>query len=112
MVIAHIEEPFATGIAVFGKSLMEAMPDGMHSMVHGKRRKEMMVAGKRSINPIKGLFALAEIYIMLRRFKQKKFVGTVHFHSSKNGLQGGMYVLKPLTPDITLNSQIKAEMAA
>lgn len=100
MVIAHIVEPFATGFAVFVKSLTEAMTDGMHSMVYGKRRKEMTAAKKRSINPIKGLFALAEIYIMLRRFKQKKFVDTVHFHSSKNGLQGGMYVLKSLTPDI------------
>lgn len=74
MVIAHIVEPFATGIAVFVKSLTEAMPDGMHIMVHRKRRKEMAVAEKRSINPIKGLFAMAGIYTMLRRFKQKKLL--------------------------------------
>jgi len=102
MIIARIVEPFATGIAVFVKSLTEAMPDGMHIMVHGERRKEMTVAEKRSINPIKGLFAMAEILYNAEKIQTKKIVDTVHLHSSENGVQGGMYVFKPLTLDISL----------
>ena len=43
MVIVHIVEPFAAGIAVFVKSLTEAMPDDVHIVVHGERKKEMTI---------------------------------------------------------------------
>lgn len=112
MIIEHIVKVFATRIAVFVKSLMEAIPDGMHIILHGKRKKEMTSAEHRSLNPLKCLFALAESYV-LRRLTQK-FVDTVHLYSSKNGMQGGTYIFKTLTKPgyFTLNRQIKAEMAA
>jgi hypothetical protein len=40
MIIVHIVEPFAAGIAVFVKSLTEAMPDDMHIIVHGEETQE------------------------------------------------------------------------
>jgi hypothetical protein len=78
MIIAHIVKVFATRIAVFVKSLMEAMPGGMHIILHGKRKKEMTSAEHRSIDSLKGLFALVEIY-MLRRLKQKKLSTSLTF---------------------------------
>jgi|SRR5688500_18202285 len=114
MIIARIANIFATRIDVFVKSLTEAMPGCIHIFLHGKRKKKMTSTGHRSIDPLKDLLALAEVYIMLRRFKPKKVVETVHLPSSKNGLKGGMYIFKPLTKPgyFTLNNQIKAEMAA
>src|SRR5688572_27727974 len=106
MIIVHIVEPFAAGIAVFVKSLTEAMPDDMHIVVHGERKKEMTAAAvkknfpnqnvrfikwrsaKRSIDPFKDLLALAELYKILRRLKVKNLVDAVHLHSSKSGLLG------------------------
>ena len=73
MIIAHIVKVFATRIAVFVKSLTEAMPGGLHIILYGKRKKEMAYADHRSIDPLKGLFALAELY-MLRRLKQKNLL--------------------------------------
>jgi glycosyltransferase involved in cell wall biosynthesis len=106
MIIVHIVEPFAAGIAVFVKSLTEAMPDDMHIIVHGERKSEMTAAevkksfhrqnvrfirwrsAQRSIDPLKDLFALAELYKILRRLKHKNLVDAVHLHSSKSGLLG------------------------
>ena len=106
MIIVHIVEPFAAGIAFFIKSLTEAMPDDMHIVVHGERKKEMMAAdvkknfptqnvrfikwhsAQRSIDPLKDLQALTELFRILRRLKQKNLVDAVHLHSSKSGLLG------------------------
>lgn len=106
MIIVHIVEPFAAGVAVFVKSLTEAMPEDMHIVVHGERKKEMTAAkvkknfpnqnvrfikwrsAKRSIDPFKDLLALAELYKILRRLKIKNLVDAVHLHSSKSGLLG------------------------
>lgn len=106
MIIIHIVEPFAAGIAVFVKSLTEAMPDDVHIVVHGERKKEMTAtevkknfpnqnvrfikwrSAKRSIDPFKDLLALAELYKILRRLKDKNLVDAVHLHSSKSGLLG------------------------
>ncbi|HTD93656.1 MAG TPA: glycosyltransferase [Chitinophagaceae bacterium] len=106
MIIVHIVEPFAAGIAVFVKSLTEAMPDDMHIVVHGERKKEMTASevkkdfpsqnvrfikwrsAQRSIDPLKDLFALTELYKILRRLKNKNLVDAVHLHSSKSGLLG------------------------
>jgi glycosyltransferase involved in cell wall biosynthesis len=106
MLIVHIVEPFAAGIAVFVRSLTEAMPDDMHIIVHGERKKEMIAkevkkdfprqnvrfirwrSARRSIDPLKDLFALAELYKILTRLKRKKLVDAVHLHSSKSGLLG------------------------
>jgi glycosyltransferase involved in cell wall biosynthesis len=106
MIIVHIVEPFAAGIAVFVKSLTEAMPDDLHIIVHGERKREMSArevkksfprqnvrfikwrSAQRSIDPLKDLFALAELYKILRRLKRKNLVDAVHLHSSKSGLLG------------------------
>lgn len=106
MIIVHIVEPFAAGIAVFVKSLTEAMPDDMHIIVHGERKSEMSAqevkksfprqnvrfirwrSAQRSIDPLKDLFALSELYKILRRLRRKNLVDAVHLHSSKSGLLG------------------------
>ena len=106
MVIVHIVEPFAAGIAVFVKSLTEAMPEDLHIVVHGERKKEMSAtevkknfpsqnvrfikwrSAQRSIDLLKDLLALTELYKILRRLKAKKLVDAVHLHSSKSGLLG------------------------
>lgn len=106
MVIVHIVEPFAAGVAVFVKSLTEAMPDDVHIVIHGERKKEISAAevkknfhsqnvrfikwrsAQRSIDPLKDLLALAELYKILRRLKRKNLVDAVHLHSSKSGLLG------------------------
>jgi len=106
MVIVHIVEPFAAGIAVFVKSLTEAMPEDLHIVVHGERKKEMMAtevkknfpsqnvrfikwrSAQRSIDPLKDVLALTELYKILRRLKAKNLVDAVHLHSSKSGLLG------------------------
>lgn len=106
MTIVHIVEPFASGVALFVRSLTEAMPIDTHIVVHGERKSEMAAnevkkkfptnnvrfikwpsAGRR-IDPFKDLMALGEIYKILFRLKKKNLVDVVHLHSSKSGLLG------------------------
>ena len=106
MIIVHIVEPFAGGIAVFVKSLTESMPDDLHIVVHGERKEEVSAdkvkknfprqnvrfirwrSAQRSIDPLKDLFALSELYKILNRLRKKGLVDAVHLHSSKSGLLG------------------------
>lgn len=106
MTIVHVVEPFAAGIAVFVKSLTEMMPDDMHIIVHGERKKEIAASevkkifprknirfikwrsAQRSVHPLKDFMALGELYKMLRRLKKKNLADAVHLHSSKSGLLG------------------------
>lgn len=106
MVIVHIVEPFASGIAVFVRSLVEVMPDDTHIVVHGERREEIRAEevkkkfprqnvrfirwsnARRSINPVRDFIALTELYNILRRLKKSRLVDAVHLHSSKSGLLG------------------------
>jgi glycosyltransferase involved in cell wall biosynthesis len=106
MIILHIAEPFAAGIAVFIQSLTEAMPDDMHIIIHGERNNIMPASevkknftrqnlhfirwrsAKRSIDPIKDFLALSELYRILSRLKRKNMVDAVHLHSSKSGFLG------------------------
>lgn len=106
MIIVHIVEPFAAGIAVFVRSLTEVMPDDVHIIIHGERKNVMTAAevkrnfpkqnvrflkwrfAQRSIDPIKDFFALTELYTILRRLRRKNLVDAVHLHSSKSGLLG------------------------
>lgn len=106
MTIIHVVEPFAAGIAVFVKSLTETMPDDKHIIVHGERKHVMKAeavkkifpqnnihfirwqSAQRSINPLKDLFALRQLYLIVKRLKQKQLVDVVHLHSSKSGLLG------------------------
>src|SRR5688500_8530412 len=111
MIIAHIVKVFATRIAVFVKSLTEAMPDSMHIILHGKRKKEMTSAEHRSIDPLKGMFALVEIY-MLRRLKQKNLLTPLTFTHLKMACRERCMFLNLNPGYVTLNSQVKAEMAA
>ena len=106
MIIVHIVEPFASGVALFVRSLTEAMPNDTHIVVHGERKSEMAAkevkkkfptnnvrfikwpsAGRR-IHLFKDLVALREIYKILFRLKRKNLVDAVHLHSSKSGLLG------------------------
>jgi len=106
MTIVHVVEPFAAGIAVFVKSLTETMPDDVHIIVHGERKKEIPASevkkifpqknirfikwrsAQRSVHPLKDFMAFSELYKILRRLKKKGLVDAVHLHSSKSGLLG------------------------
>jgi glycosyltransferase involved in cell wall biosynthesis len=106
MTIVHVVEPFAAGIAVFVKSLTETMPDDVHIIVHGERKKEIPASevkkifpqrnirfirwrsAQRSVHPLKDFMAFSELYKILRRLKKKNLVDAVHLHSSKSGLLG------------------------
>ncbi|HEV8284094.1 MAG TPA: glycosyltransferase [Chitinophagaceae bacterium] len=106
MIIVHVVEPFAAGIAVFVKYLTETMPGDLHIIVHGERKQVMCAvdvkktfsspnvrfvkwrSAQRSINPFKDFLALAELYKILKRLKNKDLVDSIHLHSSKSGLLG------------------------
>lgn len=106
MTVIHVVEPFASGVAVFVKLLTESMPDDLHIIIHGERKKvksasavkrEFPVANvrfikwrsaTRSIDPLKDIMALTELTTILRRLKRKGLVDAVHLHSSKSGLLG------------------------
>ena len=51
MIVLHVVEPFAAGIAVFVKSLTEAMPNDTHIILHGERRQVMTAAEVKKIFP-------------------------------------------------------------
>lgn len=106
MIIVHVVEPFAAGIAVFVKYLTESMPDDMHIVIHGERKQVMCAhdvkktfplanvrfvrwrSAQRSINPLKDFLALAELYTILKRLKSRNLIDGVHLHSSKSGILG------------------------
>ncbi len=106
MIIVHIVEPFASGVALFVKSLTESMPDDTHIIVHGERKEEMLAkevkrkfpqknirfikwqSAQRAIDPIKDFLAFVELRKILKRLKAKNLVDAVHLHSSKSGLLG------------------------
>jgi glycosyltransferase involved in cell wall biosynthesis len=108
MIVLHVVEPFAAGIAVFVRSLTESMPDDLHIVVHGERKQVMTAAdvkrsfpqknvrfikwhsAQRSIHPLKDFQALSELYRIIRRLKKKNLIDVVHLHSSKSGLLGRM----------------------
>ncbi|KAA6432369.1 glycosyltransferase [Rufibacter glacialis] len=106
MKIVHVIEPFASGVAVFVKSLTETMPEDLHIIVHGERKQVMSAkdvkktfpkqnvrfirwkSAQRSIHPFKDFSALTELHYILKRLKNRGFVDAVHLHSSKSGLLG------------------------
>ncbi|MBC3538715.1 glycosyltransferase [Rufibacter sediminis] len=106
MKIVHIIEPFASGVAVFVKSLTETMPEDLHIVIHGERKQVMSAkevkrifpkqnvrfirwkSVQRSINPFKDFRAFTELHNILKRLSQKGFVDAVHLHSSKSGFLG------------------------
>ncbi len=106
MIIIHVVEPFAAGIAVFVKYLTETMSGDLHIIIHGERKQVMCAidvkktfsspnvrfikwrSAQRSINPFKDFLALAELYKILKRLKNKNLADGVHLHSSKSGFLG------------------------
>jgi glycosyltransferase involved in cell wall biosynthesis len=106
MIVVHVVEPFAAGIAVFVKYLTETMPHDLHIIIHGERKKVICAkevkktfslpnvrfikwkSAQRSIDPFKDFLALAELYKILKRLKTKNLVDSVHLHSSKSGFLG------------------------
>ena len=106
MKVVHVIEPFAAGVAVFVKSLAETMADDVHIIVHGERKDVMPAtevkklfprenvrfvrwkSANRSINPVKDLMALRELYTILSRLRKKNLADVVHLHSSKSGFLG------------------------
>jgi glycosyltransferase involved in cell wall biosynthesis len=106
MKVVHVIEPFAAGVAVFVKSLAETMANDTHLIVHGERKDVMPAqevkklfprenvrfvkwkSANRSINPVKDLMALHELYTILTRLRKKNLADVVHLHSSKSGFLG------------------------
>jgi glycosyltransferase involved in cell wall biosynthesis len=82
------------------------MPDDIHIIIHGERKKEIAASevkkifpqknirfikwrsAQRSVHPLKDFMAFSELYKLLRRLKKKGLVDAVHLHSSKSGLLG------------------------
>lgn len=103
MKIVHVAEPFASGIAVFVKSLVEHLPNDYHIIIHGERKEVMSAAevkkifplnnvrfirwkyAHRKINPFKDTAALLHLTKLLSRLKD---ADAVHLHSSKSGFLG------------------------
>ncbi|MET0300268.1 MAG: glycosyltransferase [Flavitalea sp.] len=106
MKIVHVVEPFASGIAVFVKSLVDNMKDDQHIIVHGERSHVMKATevkksftasnvnfifwkfAQREISFNKDLKAFIELYRILKNLKKKHGVDAVHLHSSKSGFLG------------------------
>lgn len=106
MKIVHVVEPFASGIAVFVRSLVENLNDDLHIIVHGEREYVMRSAevkqcfpkgnvrfirwksAQREISIRKDTVAFMELYTILRRLKKAIHIDAVHLHSSKSGFLG------------------------
>lgn len=106
MIVVHVIEPFASGVAVFVKYLTETMPGDQHLIIHGERQGVMRAvdvkrtfsspnvkfikwrSAQRPIHPLKDFIALSELYKILKRLKEKNLVDTVHLHSAKSGILG------------------------
>jgi glycosyltransferase involved in cell wall biosynthesis len=106
MTIVHVVEPFASGVAIFVKSLAETMQNDVHIIIHGERseitpledvKKQFRHANvrfirwrsaQRNINLKKDSAAFFELFAILRRLKRKNLIDAVHLHSSKGGFIG------------------------
>jgi glycosyltransferase involved in cell wall biosynthesis len=106
MRIVHVVEPFASGIAVFVRSLVENLNDDLHIIVHGEREYVMKSAevkqyfpkgntrfirwksAQREISIRKDTVAFMELYSILKRLKKQTHIDAVHLHSSKSGFLG------------------------
>jgi len=106
MKIVHVVEPFASGIAVFVKSLVDNMKDDLHIIVHGERESVMKAvevkklftgsnvkfirweSAQREISLNKDMRAFFELLNILKRLKKDSNVDAVHLHSSKSGFIG------------------------
>jgi glycosyltransferase involved in cell wall biosynthesis len=103
MLIIHIVEPFAAGVATYIKSLTENMVDNTHIIIHGERNNLTAAAEvkkyfpknnvkfirwanvQRELNFKKDFNALVRLIRILKRFKN---ADAIHLHSSKAGFLG------------------------
>lgn len=106
MVVVHIIEPFASGVALFVKSLTKVLGDDEHIVIHGERKDEIEAhlvkkgfntsnvkfipwkSAHRKLNIAKDIKALFEIYAILKRLKKAQLCDVVHLHSAKSGFLG------------------------
>jgi glycosyltransferase involved in cell wall biosynthesis len=106
MKIVHVVEPFASGIAVFVKSLVDNMKDDFHIIIHGERESVMKAvevkksftggnvrfirwkSAQREISLTKDVKAFIELFSILKNLKSNNEVDAVHLHSSKSGFIG------------------------
>jgi len=103
MIIVHIVDPFAGGIATFLKLLTEELNDNYHIVVHGERsdlanHKEVRTifprknirfihwkSVQREISLVRDIKAYIELKKVLYRFRN---ADVIHLHSSKAGFLG------------------------
>ncbi|NTW31670.1 MAG: glycosyltransferase family 4 protein [Bacteroidetes bacterium] len=103
MMIVHIVDPFAAGLATFLKLLTEELSSDYHIIVHGERKeladpKDIKKffpkknirfiywkSVQRDINPVKDVMAYLELVAILKRFRK---ADVIHLHSSKAGFLG------------------------
>ena len=103
MLIIHVLDPFAGGLATFLRLLTEQLSDDYHVIIHGERNelasfKEVRTlfpkknirfiqwkSVQRNLSASKDFKAYAELVSILRRFKS---ADVVHLHSSKAGFLG------------------------
>ena len=105
MVILHILEPFASGVATAVSAIICELSDFEHIVIHGCRNwtentenvKKRFPANvsfiewkyvDRNINLIKDWKALKELKTILKAYIHKKIPFVVHLHSSKAGFLG------------------------
>jgi glycosyltransferase involved in cell wall biosynthesis len=106
MKIVHVVEPFASGIAVFVKLLVDTLHGDYHTVIHGERPVVMKAveikktfktnnvqfirwqSAQREISFKKDIAAFLELYRLLKTLKSKNLVDAVHLHSSKSGFIG------------------------
>lgn len=106
MVVVHIIEPFASGVALFVNSLTRVLNDEEHIVIHGERKDEIEAhlvkkgfntdnvkfipwkSAHRKINITKDIKALFELYVILKRLKERVLCDVVHLHSAKSGFLG------------------------
>lgn len=105
MLIVHVVDPFAGGLATFLKLLTEQLNDDYHVIIHGERRdlvepqevKKIFPrknirfihwkSVQREINLLRDTKAYVELCAILRHFRH---ADVVHLHSSKAGFLGRM----------------------
>lgn len=106
MIVVHIIEPFASGVALFVKSLTSVLDNDEHIVIHGERKDEIEASlvkkgfltsnvkfipwksAHRKISFTKDTRALFEIYSILKRLKKSGLCDVVHLHSAKSGFLG------------------------
>ncbi len=106
MVVVHVIEPFASGVALFVKSLTKVLSNDKHIVIHGERKDEIEAdlvkkgfqtsnvkfipwkSARRNITVFKDIQALIELYTILKRLKKAGLCDAVHLHSAKSGFLG------------------------